>query len=84
MTPSADTEIITLTTGKTTNTFGLQTSTGYLYAASSSNNSLKTETTLTNNSSWEITINNGVATVKSKGSNSKNLLRYLCESKLLP
>lgn len=71
-----DTQVITLTSGNLNNTYGLYVGNGYLYAASSSANQLKTETSLTNNSSWEITISNGSAKVVSKGSYSRNILRF--------
>ena len=50
---------------------------GYLYAASSSNNYLKTEANLSNNSTWNIVINNdGIVTAKSQGTYTRNLLKY--------
>lgn len=68
---------LTLKDGKTSGTLAFYTGSGYLYAASSSKNYLKTETTLSANSSWTITIaNTGVATIKATGSNTRNWLRY--------
>lgn len=68
---------LTLEKGNIDNTFAFNTGSGYLYAASSSKNYLKTETTLSGNSSWSITIaDDGTATIKAQGSNSRNLLRY--------
>ncbi|MBR0433663.1 MAG: endonuclease [Bacteroidaceae bacterium] len=50
---------------------------GYLYAASSSSNYLRTQTTNDANGTWSITIaSDGTATIKAQGSNSRNLLRY--------
>lgn len=50
---------------------------GYLYAASSSNNHLKTQTTLNNNGRATVNITSeGVATIKFTGANSRNLLQY--------
>ena len=50
---------------------------GYLYAGSSSSNQLKTQTSLTANSSWNITFaSSGVATVKAAGTNKRNWMRY--------
>lgn len=76
----SDTQIITLEEGTTANTWAFHVqgaSTGYLYAASGSNNYLKTQTTLNANGSWAITIDSeGVATIKATGSNSRNWLRY--------
>ena len=50
---------------------------GYLYAASSSSNWLRTQTTNDANGTWSITIaSDGTATIKAQGSNTRNLLRY--------
>ena len=50
---------------------------GYLYAASSSNNHLKTGTSLDANGSWTISVTkSGIATVTAQGSNSRNMLLY--------
>ena len=48
--------------------------TGYLYAASSSANQLKTQTNITDNGRWSITIK-GDATIKAQGSNTRNWMR---------
>lgn len=74
----SDVQIMTLEVGKTSGTYAFNTGSGYLYAASSSKNYLRTETTLSANSSWNITISEdtGVATIKSTGSNTRNWLRY--------
>lgn len=75
---------LTLRAGTKDGTFAFYTgSSGYLYAASSSNNYLKTQTTLNDNGSWTIVIGNeGVATIKAQGTNSRNLLRYNSTSKI--
>ena len=73
----SDVQILTLKAGKTTGTYSFYTGSGYLYAASSSKNYLKTETNLSANSSWKIEITSaGVATIKAQGSNTRNWLRY--------
>ena len=74
----ADTvQVLTLEAGIKDGTFALNTGSGYLYAASSSKNYLRTEATLTANSSWSIEINNdGVATIKSQGEYTRNWMRY--------
>ncbi len=72
-----DVQIITLEAGKADGTFAFNTDSGYLYAASSSSNYLRTESTLSNNSSWAITISaDGTATIKAQGANTRNWLRY--------
>lgn len=50
---------------------------GYLYAASSTANHLKTENTLDDNGKWTIAIDNeGVATLRAQGSNSRDYMRF--------
>ena len=76
-------QILTLTAGTKEGTFGFDTGSGYLYAASSSSNHLKTDQTLSDNSSWMITIDEtGVAKVVAQGSNTHNLLQYNLSAKL--
>lgn len=76
-TSSSNVQEFTLKNGKTAGTFAFYTGSGYLYAASSSKNYLRTETSLTANSSWNITISStGVATIKATGTNTRNWLRY--------
>ena len=75
--PSSSVQILTLETGESDGTFAFNTGSGYLYAASSSKNYLKTEKTLSANSSWQMTITSaGVATIKATGSNTRNRNRY--------
>lgn len=74
---SSGVQELTLKTGKVSGSFAFYTGSGYLYAASSSKNYLKTETTLSNNSSWTIEISaTGVATIKAQGTNTRNWMRY--------
>ena len=50
---------------------------GYLYAASSSSNHLKTQTTLDANGEWSITFNaDGTAEVVAQGENERNNMRF--------
>ena len=68
---------LTLKPGKVLGTYALKGSNGYLTSASSSDNYLKTSSELTENSSYQITIDfNGVATIKSKGDNTHNVIKY--------
>lgn len=71
-------EVITLEAGTKTGTFAFKvTNGGYLYAASSSKNYLKTQTTNNANGSATISITSaGVATIKFQGTNTRNLLQY--------
>ena len=67
---------LTLEKGKKDNTFAFATGSGYLYAASSDKNHLKTESKLSDNSSWSVAIADGAATVIAQGSNTRNIMRY--------
>lgn len=70
-------------TGNVDGTYALYTGSGYLYAVSSSSNYLKTESTLSDNSSWTISIDeNGVATLLAQGTNTRNWMRYNSGSSL--
>jgi len=71
-----DVELITLERGTVDNTFALKTSSGYLYAASSDSNQLKSKSTIDANASWLITYSSGVASIVAKGTNTRNVLRY--------
>lgn len=73
---------LTLGAGKTTGTFSLSTGSGYLYAASSSKNYLRTQETLDANASWTITIADKVATIKAQGTNTNNWLKYNSSSSM--
>lgn len=74
---------LTLETGTVTGSWGLSTGSGYLYAASSSKNWLRTQSTLDANASWSISVTTaGVATVKAQGTNSRNWMRYNSQSNL--
>ena len=78
-----DVQVLTLQTGYVNGTLAFYTGNGYLHAASSSSNYLRTETTLSNNSSWTITITNtGIATIKAQGTYTKNWLRYNSSSSI--
>ena len=71
-------QVITLEAGNTSGSFAFKVDDGYLYSASSSKNYLRTESTLSNNSSWKITIDSstGKATIKSQGANTRNTIYY--------
>ena len=49
---------------------------GYIYAASSSSNYMKTEKVLSKNSSFEVKIDGGVATITAQGEFTHNVLQY--------
>lgn len=76
--PSASVEIFTVEEGTTSNTYAFKATTtaGYIYAASSSKNYMRTQETLDANGSWIVTVEGGVATIKAQGTNTNNWLRY--------
>lgn len=84
--PANNTSIVVLTLGKTTMTddnsttvytFYDEAKSGYLYAASSSRNYLKTQTTLDDNVKATISIDSdGAATILFQGEYTRNSLRY--------
>lgn len=71
-----DVQVIKLEDGTQTGTFAFNVKTGYLYAASSSSNYLRTQTTNNDNGSWVITITDGVASVVAQGTYTRNTMRY--------
>ena len=76
-------QIITLQAGSVDGTFAFYVDSGYLYAASTGSNYLKTEANLSANSSWSIVIDaDGNATVKAQGTNTVNWLRYNTSSSI--
>ena len=68
-------QVLTIENGAADGQFAFQTGAGYLYAASTSSNHLKTTTTLNNKASFTVLIENGVATIKADQS-SRNWLRF--------
>jgi hypothetical protein len=78
VTLTSDVEIIVLEAGNVTGTFALkaQGTAGYLYASSSTNNRLGTQSTLNGNASWLITISSGTASIVAQGSNTRNTMQY--------
>lgn len=69
-------QVITLEKGSVDNTFAFKVTDGYLYAANSSSNHLKTQAQIDANASWAITISNNVASIIAKGSNTRNVMQY--------
>lgn len=71
-----------LTVGKENDYFTFSTTAGYLYAASSSQNYLRTKSTLDANGKWEMVISAGEVTLTAQGENTRNILRYNSGSQL--
>lgn len=74
--PASAVRVFTLSAGNEENTLAFKDAAGYIYAASSSSNYLRTETNLSGNSSWSLVLNDGIATLKAMGSSTRNWLRY--------
>ena len=75
--PGSDVQVLTLSPCFVKGTYSLYTGSGYLYAASSSSNHLKTETNLSLNSTWDIDVTaQGVATIIAQGANTRNYIRH--------
>lgn len=75
--PGVDVQVLTIKDGNKGGTLALYTGDGYLCAASSSSNYLRTEATLSDNSSWSVAIStsDGEATMLAQGSNTRNYIR---------
>ena len=76
--PSSETDVFQFTLGGNAGawTFFDEVKGGYLYAASSSSNNLKTQTTLDANGEWSIVFNaDGTAEVVAQGENERNNMR---------
>ena len=80
--PGAAVQILTLEKGSLDNTCAFNTGSGYLYAASSSKNYLKTQAEIDANASFRVSYADDVTTIKAKGKNTNNLLKYNSGSKL--
>ena len=74
--PGNDVQVLTIGNGRNGGTYSLSTGSGFLCAASSSNNYLRTEETLDANGSWAISINEGIATIVATGSYTRNHIRF--------
>ena len=77
-----DVKEIKVESGLLDNTFAFNVGGVYLYAASNSNNHLKTEVDLSGNSSWKIMIVDKVASIVAQGNNTHNVMRYNNSNKL--
>ena len=75
VTINSDVKVFTLE-GSETNGWYFNTEDGYLYAASSTNNYLKSETTADDNAKAVISFDGNAATIVFQGNNTRNELRY--------
>ena len=79
ITDPTDAEVITLGKSNSNWTFYAPTpggTAGYLYAASSSKNYLRTQASNNAEGEWTISISNGDATITAQGDNTHNLMQY--------
>jgi len=74
LTPGNEAQVITLE--KDGSNFMFNVGNAYLYAASSSNNHLKTTTTVSDNAKATISISSGDATITFQGNYTRNTMRY--------
>ena len=74
----SEVQVLTLEAGAVDGTFAFNAGTsGYLYAASSSKNYLRTQATNNANGSWKITIAaDCTATIVAQGTNTNNTMQY--------
>lgn len=80
--PNDAVQIFRVEPGTKENTFAFNTGSGYIYAASSSGNHLKTQQTLDDNASWAISIADGVTNIVAQGANTHNIMQYNASSSL--
>ncbi|MBR4070838.1 MAG: hypothetical protein IKK16_06545, partial [Bacteroidaceae bacterium] len=73
---NADVQQLTLEADTVDNTWAFNTGDGYLYAASSSGNQLKTQKTNNENGIWTITIDSSVASIVATESSNRNVMQY--------
>lgn len=75
--PGNDVQVFTLEAGTKSDTYAFNTGSGYIYAASSSKNQLKTQQKNNDNGSWTISCTaEGVATITANGDNTRKSLKY--------
>ena len=73
---NSDVEELDLQTGASAETFALKAAAGYLYAASSSANHLKSKSTKDIHGSWAISIEGGKTSVVATGSSNRNVMQF--------
>ena len=74
--PGVDVQVLTIENGNKAGTYAFSTGSGYIYAASSGSNWLRTEDNLSDNSSWTISVAaDGEATILAIGDNTRNYMR---------
>lgn len=74
--PSDAVEVLTLAKGIEDNTCAFMAGTDYLCASTEDKNNLETQTTLDKYGSFRVTYSDGVTTIKSKGKDTRNLVKF--------
>ena len=75
--PAVETTLITLEVNESyKDLFALKTEDGYLYAAASGNNQLKSQSSTSINAFWEIKITDGEASIVATKSSNRNVMQY--------
>ena len=74
--------VFTVESGSNDGTFAFNSGSKYICAASSGSNYLREESAISANSSFSVTILDGIATVKAQGSYTRNWMRYNSSSNL--
>lgn len=74
--PGEDVQVFTLKKGSADNTLAFYTGSGYIYAASSGSNWLRTQSDLDANASFTVELSGGVAALVAQGANTRNTIRY--------
>ena len=80
--PSSSVQILTIEKGSVSGTYAFNTGDGYLYSASSKSNCLGTQDDIDANASWAISVSDGVASLASQGSNTRNTMLFSLTTKI--
>ena len=74
--PGPDVQVFTAKAGSKNNTLAFYTGSGYIFAASSSSNYLRTQDNLDDNASFTLSISGGVALLTAQGEYTRNVIQY--------
>ena len=74
--PGDDVQVLTVEAVELGSTVAFNTGAGYLYAASSDKNYLRTQENVDGNATWAVTITEGIASIVAQGTYTRNTVRY--------
>ena len=74
--PGDDVQVLTVEAVELGSTVAFNTGAGYLYAASSEKNYLRTQENVDGNATWAVTITEGIASIVAQGTYTRNTVRY--------